>query len=395
MTPSPLRVRVRSVAQDPDHLEVVWEDGHRSRFDVLWLRDARPEDRDPGNGQHLVDVTELPTDCRLTAARAEPDGSVVVEWAGDPPVSGRFEAAWLREHDAEDSNPAPHHPRPTPWRSDRPVPLAYAEFADVAGSDRYLARWLRLIRDEGIGFLRGVPAEPGRIYDVVRLFGFVRETNYGRLFDVKAVDRPNNLAYTDRGLPPHTDNPYRDPVPGLQALHCLRPAPEGGESLFVDGFAAADDLRRSDPAAYELLAGTPVRFTFRDEENLLTAERPIVQLDRQGNPASIHVNHRSMMPPVLPLDRTRAFYRAYLALAGRLASPEFVQRVRLESGDLVVFDNQRILHGRTAFRGQAGGRHLQGCYVDRDGLLSRLAILEARLGEGDDDVAAHESERKS
>ena len=40
--------------------------------------------------------------------------------------------------------------------------------------------------------------------------------------------------------------------------------------------------------------------------------------------------------------------------------------------DLV--DNLRVLHGRTGYS-EAGERHLQGCYADRDGLRSRLAVL--------------------
>jgi hypothetical protein len=59
---------------------------------------------------------------------------------------------------------------------------------------------------------------------VIELFGCVRETNYGRLFDVVSVENPSNLAYTGLALGSHTDNPYRDPVPQLQLLHCL----EGG-----------------------------------------------------------------------------------------------------------------------------------------------------------------------
>ncbi len=49
--------------------------------------------------------------------------------------------------------------------------------------------------------------------------------------------------------------------------------------------------------------------------------------------------------------------------------------MRLHPGDCLIFDNTRILHGRTAFTG-AGQRLLQGCYADLDGLASSLAVLE-------------------
>jgi gamma-butyrobetaine dioxygenase len=48
----------------------------------------------------------------------------------------------------------------------------------------------------------------------------------------------------------------------------------------------------------------------------------------------------------------------------------------LNAGDLIVFDNRRILHARNAFNLETGHRHLQGCYVDKDELLSRIRVLE-------------------
>jgi hypothetical protein len=96
-------------------------------------------------------------------------------------------------------------------------------------------------------------------------FGFVRETNYGRLFDVRVEAQPGNLAYTSRQILPHTDNPYRDPVPTVQLLHCLRTADTGGETGLVDGFAAARELRATDRETFDLIAGTPVPFGYRDK----------------------------------------------------------------------------------------------------------------------------------
>ncbi|MGI9624753.1 MAG: alkaline phosphatase family protein, partial [Acidimicrobiales bacterium] len=46
-------------------------------------------------------------------------------------------------------------------------------------------------------------------------------------------------------------------------------------------------------------------------------------------------------------------------------SPTSVVERPLGPGELVIFDNRRVLHGRSSFRG-GSGRHLQGCYVDMD-----------------------------
>jgi gamma-butyrobetaine dioxygenase len=84
----------------------------------------------------------------------------------------------------------------------------------------------------------------------------------------------------------------------------------------------------------------------------------------------------------LPAAQARAFYAAYRAFAELAAGPGAMVTSTLAPGDCVIFDNTRILHGRTAFAdgGGTGGastgrRHLQGCYADLDGLASAVAVL--------------------
>src|SRR5262249_61700448 len=130
------------------------------------------------------------------------------------------------------------------WDKSLAANLPTGRYAEVAQGGRALAAWLAHVRDCGFALLTGVPAESGMVCRVIELFGCVRETNYGRLFDVVSVENPANLAYTGLALGNHTDNPYRDPVPQLQLLHCLAAAEEGGESIAVDGYLAAERLRR-------------------------------------------------------------------------------------------------------------------------------------------------------
>ena len=47
----------------------------------------------------------------------------------------------------------------------------------------------------------------------------------------------------------------------------------------------------------------------------------------------------------------------------------------LKSGEIFCFDNRRILHGRTKFEANSGHRHLQGYYIERDEVLSKLNYL--------------------
>jgi len=275
------------------------------------------------------------------------------------------------------------------------APLPGADWARFLADDAVRQRCLDAVARLGFVLLRDVPATPGTVLEVARTFGFVRETNYGTLFDVRVVPDPANLAFTSREILPHTDNPYRDPVPTLQLLHCLRDADFGGDTGLIDGFAAAAALRGADPAAFAVLTTTPWPFAYADKEAELRARQPLIALTADGRITAVRLNNRSMGALRLPAAQAAAAYAAYQAWAALLARPEFRVSLRLAPGDCLIFDNTRVLHARTAFAavagagaaaaeaagaeaagaGSAGERHLQGCYADMDGLLSTLALL--------------------
>jgi len=222
------------------------------------------------------------------------------------------------------------------------------------------------------------------VLDVAASFGYVRETNYGRLFDVRVEPAPGNLAFTSRAIRPHTDNPYRDPAPTVQLLHCLRAAGEGGDTGLVDGFVAAAAFRAADPESFATLARTPVSFGYVDKETDLRASLPLIQLSPRGRVRGVTFNNRSMRPLRRPYAEVTAFYAAYGRWAELLARPERQLNLRLAAGDCLIFDNTRVLHARTAFGISAGSpaRHLQGCYADLDGLASTLAVLSRSGNHG-------------
>ena len=233
--------------------------------------------------------------------------------------------------------------------------------------------------------LTGVPREPGRVERVAGLFGPVRETNYGRHFDVRSEPAPINLAYTGQGLSVHTDNPYRDPAPTLQLLHCLRNETAGGETLLVDGFAAAERLRAEAPHDFTLLARWRVPFRFDSADAALRARAHVIETDDRERLRAVHYNSRSVAAFDLPPDVLPAFYRAYRRFARLLAEETACVRLRLAPGDLLLLDNRRVLHGRTAFE-SGGERWLQGCYADVDALESRLAVLSRHDHDGAPDA---------
>lgn len=370
-------IRVRSA---PDALTIEWGDGRVSEFPSLWLRDNRSADRDAHSGQRLIDIVDVPEQPRISTAVVG-DSCVHIRWEHEPQAAA-FALGWLAEQAAGRARLRPELTA-RPWLEGARLDAAH-DFAWLslgAARDDSAARlaWLTRLLQDGLAFLSDLPATEAAILETAALLGRVLETNYGLTFDVRSIPQPENLAYSDLGLGLHTDNPYREPVPGFQALHALVVSDEGGASLFADGFALAAQLRATAPDDFAQLTTIAVPFHYRSRDADLYAERPLIQLSTGGEIRAVHYNSRSIAPLALHGGDLSAWYRAYRRFAGLLHETRFQLKTRLAAGTLVMFDNQRILHGRTAFTSARQPRHLRGCYLSRDSVYSETALLRGQL----------------
>ncbi|WP_206607917.1 2-trimethylaminoethylphosphonate dioxygenase [Ferruginivarius sediminum] len=363
-----------------------WSDGMTARFHAVWLRDHAldPGTKAPGNGQRLITVLDIPGDTHIVAANITPDGGLALTFAPeDKPAT--FPADWLRTHRYDVAMPGGRGWTPhdiARWDSELAESIPTETYDAVRSDENALHRWLGAVRRYGFAKMTGMPAESGAICDVVELFGFVRETNYGRWFEVRSEIDPVNLAYTGLGLQVHTDNPYRDPVPTLQLLACLENSADGGDSVVVDGFKAAEILQQETPAHFDLLTAHAARFTYAGSADVhLSAKRPMIELGPDGELRAVRFNNRSAGPLTdIPFEAMADYYDAYRHFAEILERPDLKVSFKLRPGELFIVDNTRVMHGRNAYAG-TGTRWLQGCYADKDGLLSKLAAGERRTKE--------------
>ena len=302
-------------------------------------------------------------------------GGLRVEWRPDGHVSV-YDPRWLRAQCNAGGGNAQRGAAPATWDAVLSSAMPGMDYDDIAGSDNALLAWLCRLRDTGVAIMRGASREPLTVLALARLIGPVWPTNFGEHFDVVSKPEPNSNAYTVLGLPCHTDLPNWERPPGYQLLHCLENDADGGDSIFVDGFRAAEIVRRREPGAFRLLSRFPVHFRFQDRESDIRFRAPIIALDEAGAVDEVRFNLAVMDTFCAPADRMGPLYRALRAFAAVVRDPALECCHRLRPGELLVFDNRRVLHGRRAFNPAAGRHHLQGCYVDRDQLLSRIRVLE-------------------
>jgi Taurine catabolism dioxygenase TauD, TfdA family/Gamma-butyrobetaine hydroxylase-like, N-terminal len=355
MTGKAADIDVTEVKCTPGEIVLTWQNSSFSVYTALWLRDNDPANRDPLTGQRLMRTVDLPRDPRLQAADLRPSGHLTLTW--EDGATSVYPLRWLRAFDR--SLRTSGRPTRMPWMGQAAAAFAWCDYAEWVEKPASREDWLYYVGRDGLAFLRGVPVQQDAVLKVAGLIGFVRETHLGRTFDASP------------GL--HTSDPYRDPVPGFQLLHCLSAAGQGGQSLFVDGMAAAERLRVHDPDAFTTLCQIPILYRFQDAAVDLIAERTMLELDTLGEFRAIHYDDRWIAPLPLKGPRLKKYYPAYKQLAELLNEPARSVIYQLQPGDLVLFDNTRILHGCT--EGEPGLRHLQGCYLDADGLYSSLAVL--------------------
>jgi gamma-butyrobetaine dioxygenase len=370
-------IGVAALKCSPGELEITWQNSFYSVYSSVWLRDNDPANRDPHTGQRLVSLLDFPQAPQLQTAEPRPEGHITLSW--DDGKTTVFPLTWLRAFDRG----LRISPRPTrlPWIGQPAEAFAWSDYSEWIANPASREDWLYYVGRDGLAFLRDVPIDEGAaqaaILRIAACISMVSETNVSRLFDIGSVPETSNNGYITHPPLVHTDQPYRDPVPGFQLLHCLSAAGQGGETIFVDGMAVVECLRARDPDAFTTLSQIPILYRFEDAATELVTERTMLEIDTQGQFRAICYDDRSIAPLPLKGPRLKKYYAAYRHLAELLHEPTRAVACRLQPGDLVLFDNSRILHSHSN-----GARHFQGCPLDADGLYSALAVLSRKQRDG-------------
>jgi gamma-butyrobetaine dioxygenase len=352
---------------------LTWRDGLTFEAYSLWLAEnADGYGLEPTVRESTLEPTHLPAPDALTAATIDDDGALHLRWRGRPDV--RVHPGWLR-YVAEDRHlPASALPTPFVWTA-----ADFSEPPTIDGStilsDRaVMERWLTLLVQYGICRLENTPTDLDFVGRLVGAVGPIRDTNFGPVWSVKADVDPNSTANTGLDLGQHTDLPTREVPPGFQFLHCVQNSVAGGFSRMSDGIAVVEAIRTEHPEAYEAL--TTLDWVFmnraRDAEHRWVG--PIIDHGSPHQPLTLRAFYPVRSAPHMAAADIPRAYESLRVFAEVARDPRFQISYPFRPGDLVGFDNRRILHGRDAFE-SGGARHLRGCYADQDDLFSQLRVL--------------------
>tara|TARA_B100000945_G_scaffold298726_1_gene278784 strand:+ start:172 stop:1302 length:1131 start_codon:yes stop_codon:yes gene_type:complete len=371
-----MAVKISKVLKNGSGLNIEWTDGKKSNFNFMWLRDNCPLDMDEDTRERTFNILEVSENIHPKNYKINLDGKLEIEWSEGNHTSF-YDPKWLRKncYTLKEKYVSPYQLWDSKLNSN--LESISIDYENIMQSDEALIQWLNLLHEKGFSIVKNSPTEKKSALPLLNRISHIRETFFNTPFEVISIPKPNNLAYTSKRLVNHMDLPYYELPPGYQFLHCLVNNAEGGMSRAVDGFFVADYLRNNDPETFKTLTKVPAVFVNRDytqdKKRLYHAQEITLNKDGDYNDIRFSVPTMGIMD-CSPEDMDK-FYKAHHKFGKLLHDKRFMVEFKLKEGDIFCFNNRRVLHGRTEYDPNTGHRHLQGYYLDRDEIISRLNYL--------------------
>ena len=359
------------------YLQIYWSDNHISKFHFLWLRDNCPTGFHKDTRMRKFNILSVtrrikPIDFRFT------NKNLYISWSENNHNS-IYNLKWIRDNCYTEKNLKPYQSEYKLWNAKfaNKIKLVVFDYKKIVSDKKELKKWLQAIYSFGITIVENAPTKNKSAFKILDKIGKYRETFFGTPFEVINIPKPNNQAYTADALPNHTDLPYYEYVPGYQFLHCLNNNVKGGSSTAVDGFAVADYIKNKEFKKFKLLNKHEVVFKDNDytQKNIRIQKSSIIKINKNNDYEEIRINLGAMGTLDLSPNIMDHFYEAYTFFYQLLHNKKFQIEFKLKAGDIFCFDNRRVLHGRKEFDPNSGNRHLQGYYIEREEIISKLNYL--------------------
>ncbi|XP_036734968.1 gamma-butyrobetaine dioxygenase [Manis pentadactyla] len=375
-------IQKAEVLDDAHLMQILWHDGAESLYPAVWLRDncQCPECYlDSAKARKLL-VEALDVNICIKGLTFDRK-KVHIMWPNEH--YSEFEADWLKkrcfsQQAREKLQRELFLPECQYWGSELQLPTL--DFENVLKNDEHAYKWLCSLKKVGIVRLTGASDKRGEVLKLGKRIGFLYLTFYGHTWQVQDKIDANNVAYTTGKLSFHTDYPALHHPPGVQLLHCIKQTVTGGDSEIVDGFNVCRKLKEKNPQAFQILSSTFVDFTDIGVDYCdfsVQSKHKIIELDDKGQVVRINFNNATRDTIFdVPVERIQPFYAALKEFVDLMNCKESKFTFKMDPGDVITFDNWRLLHGRRSYEaGTEISRHLEGAYADWDVVMSRLRIL--------------------
>lgn len=345
------------------------------RFHYIWLRDncLCPECRHPTSFQKIYDISEAQSFPKPLSVLEENE-KLTIMWDEQPVHKSVFPISWLLIHSYDQNQKLKSEEKilwDKAWINEHP-----SEYWD-AGSCNY-QQWSNELLNLGFTLLGNMALED--LDPFLSDIGPIYYTEYGRFASVKAKLAATDLGETGYPLTVHTDYPNRYNPPLMVCFYMVENSVSGGENILIDGFRVAKDFKEKCPEYFKILSETPIQFQqfYQDFQYFYQRSQPILELDRYGEVTAINFGHSHTCNWNIEFDQMEKVYEAYFAFFQELKNPNYQYSLRLKSGDCLLMNNARILHGREIFNTNSGIRHLEVAYMSWDYFIGRQNFYQKK-----------------
>ena len=356
---------VKALRHTPRNLQITWKDGVETTFPSSWLRsnvrDSHFFDKSMTyKYDHFAFVNRA---IPISSADQRNSETIEVKWSDH---TSDFNASWLRAQDVANA-PEPLEKMDLElWDQSLHIPqYDYKE----RGSE--LLSWMKSLKKWGIILINGVPRSEMGFTDVMHMIGPLRRRYHPT--DILRL-QAGNLKYREVDptayglveLKAHIDHTYLQSPAKIIGFLCLDYSAPDRDTVnyFANSVRVAEDLRKSDPEAFQILSSTEFRRSRRrigvEEDCDPSDERiydwdtyldsPVIVTNKSGEVTMVRsspVQNAGHALGSYDGDHISKFYSAYSKLVGMLESPKYHAKLVLKPGSMFLFDNQRLVHGRS------------------------------------------------
>ena len=352
---------IKNIKVLPDKINILFSNNKEDNFLNIWLRDhARDEDSwDHRSNQRKIFTAKLDPKLHIKKAILKDNGkSVDILWSDlKKPIN--YTSNFFLENSKKSQK---INNNIQIWDKKDIGEEIYTDFQNTITNDGF-KEFLEKLYKFGFVVIQNCKTEMSSVEKIAKKIGYVRESIFGGLWSFESNNDMADSAYTQDELRPHTDSTYSNDAPGLQLLLCCHYEATGGESIMVDGFKIAEKIYKENKDLYTLLSEIEVTGQYIGDGVFLEAKRPIFKLNSNKELVQVSFNNYDRAAFRMDDEKTLKFYDAIREFDLIANNREYQWRHILKPGELLIFNNWRILHGRGSFKGD---RKMSGCYINKE-----------------------------
>ncbi|KAK7086523.1 hypothetical protein SK128_012504 [Halocaridina rubra] len=352
---------------------------HTLGLSYIWLRDhcKCPDCYDNFTKQRKLDIQKVPLNIRPASTKTTKEG-LEIKWPDGHKSEYTYKYLWQNTY--EGWNASYKNPQRLWKAATFPSPqLTTVPLSDILDPKKDgLKRLISSIIVHGLGFISEVSPDVESTRAAVETISPVRTTFYGTVWSFEDNLERADTAYTNIYLGAHNDTTYFTESSRLQVFHCLKKAPQGGETLLVDGFSVAEEFSARHPEGYAFLSSAAIPSEYiGDGQHMATLDTVLKHNPATGCLQQIRYNIYDRAPlSSIPLEKIHEFYLHMRNIGKIVRNPAYEYWLQLEPGTVLIIDNWRLMHGRNAY---SGPRIMGGCYISNDDFTSKARVLGIQI----------------